>query len=132
MGLVHTKPEQVLAELLKNEQNTGDSDIDAAWIENLIEERKTAKATKNWARADEIRKEVGRALTKQGVQFIFGTKVEEAMAGPGGATLTLSNGDTLSPQVCIVAVGRQPVSEPLQQPIKVALLRINPRINLWR
>jgi cysteinyl-tRNA synthetase len=58
MGLVHLKPEQVLAELLKNEQNTGDSGIDASWIESLIEERKTAKATKNWARADEIRKEL--------------------------------------------------------------------------
>ena len=58
IGLVHPHPEQILQELIKNEQNTSNSDIDASWIEALIEERKTAKATKNWVRADEIRKEM--------------------------------------------------------------------------
>jgi cysteinyl-tRNA synthetase len=58
IGLVHQNPELVLNKLLENSQDTGGSDIDAAWIENLIEERKTAKSSKNWARADEIRKEL--------------------------------------------------------------------------
>ena len=70
---------------------------------------------------EDIRREVGRALTKQGVQFFFETKVDEATAGPGGATLTLSNGETIGTQVCVVAVGRQPVSEPLH-PAKAGLM----------
>jgi cysteinyl-tRNA synthetase len=44
--------------LHKNEQDTSSSDVDAAWIEGLIEERKLAKASKNWGRADEIRLEL--------------------------------------------------------------------------
>lgn len=58
MGLVHTDPAGVLKSLAKLDHDTGSSGIDAAWIESLIEERKTAKAQKNWARADEIRKEL--------------------------------------------------------------------------
>lgn len=58
LGLVHTNPSQVLAELQKHATDTSSTGVDAAWIEALIEERKIAKAAKNWARADEIRKEI--------------------------------------------------------------------------
>jgi cysteinyl-tRNA synthetase len=58
LGLINTNPESVIFALQKLDKDTSDTGVDAAWIEVLIEERKTAKATKNWARADEIRKEV--------------------------------------------------------------------------
>ena len=58
LGLISKDPEMVLAQLHKNEQDTSSSDVDAAWIEGLIEERKLAKASKNWGRADEIRLEL--------------------------------------------------------------------------
>jgi cysteinyl-tRNA synthetase len=58
LGLVHSNPEKVLAELNKHSQDVSSSGVDASWIETLIEERKMAKAAKNWARADEIRKEI--------------------------------------------------------------------------
>lgn len=56
----------------------------------------------------DVGREVAKGLKKQGVDFFFETKVEEAAYGPVGAALTLSNGDTLSAQVCVVAVGRKP------------------------
>ena len=34
------------------------AEVDEAWVESMIQERKEAKAAKNWARADEIRKEL--------------------------------------------------------------------------
>lgn len=58
LGLVNVNPESVLTALQKHDKDTSDTGVDAAWIEALIQERKTAKATKNWARADEIRKEI--------------------------------------------------------------------------
>lgn len=58
LGLISTNPEQVLKELQKHEKDTSSTGVDAAWIEALIQERKEAKAAKNWARADEIRKEI--------------------------------------------------------------------------
>lgn len=58
LGLIHANPSEVLKELKKHEQDTSSTGVDAAWIEALIEERKQAKASKNWARADEIRKEM--------------------------------------------------------------------------
>lgn len=58
MGLISKNPEAVLEQLAKLDQDTSSTGVDAAWIEALIEERKTAKAQKNWARADEIRKEL--------------------------------------------------------------------------
>lgn len=58
MGLISKDPEAVLAQLAKLDQDTSSTGVDAAWIDGLIEERKTAKASKNWARADEIRKEL--------------------------------------------------------------------------
>ncbi|MFP5387165.1 MAG: cysteine--tRNA ligase [Bacteriovoracia bacterium] len=58
MGLVHEKPEEVLHALKKHEQDVSSTGVDEAWIEGLIAERKEAKAAKNWARADEIRKEI--------------------------------------------------------------------------
>lgn len=58
MGFVNSKPEEVIASLLKHSQDTSDSGLDPAWIDRLIEERKVAKSSKNWVRADEIRKEL--------------------------------------------------------------------------
>lgn len=58
LGFINADPASVLAQFQKNEQNTSDSGVDAAWIEQLIEERKVAKTSKNWARADEIRNEL--------------------------------------------------------------------------
>lgn len=58
LGLINSDVRAVLTQLQKLEQDTTGSDIDAAWIEKLIEERKEAKTAKNWARADEIRKEL--------------------------------------------------------------------------
>ncbi|MBI3828823.1 MAG: FAD-dependent oxidoreductase, partial [Planctomycetes bacterium] len=62
---------------------------------------------------EDVGREVARGLKKQGVEFYFETKVEEAGYGPAGASLTLSNGETLSAQVCVVAVGRKPNTEGL-------------------
>ncbi len=58
MGLIHASPEGVLASLARLDQDAAAAGVDSAWIDGLIEERKTAKAQKNWARADEIRKEL--------------------------------------------------------------------------
>jgi cysteinyl-tRNA synthetase len=58
LGLINSNPEAVLGQLHKLEQDTSSSGVDAAWIEQLIEERRVAKASKNWARADEIRNEL--------------------------------------------------------------------------
>ncbi len=58
LGLINKNPVTVLEALLKHEQDTSSTGVDAQWIEGLIEERKMAKASKNWARADEIRKEI--------------------------------------------------------------------------
>jgi len=58
IGLINSNPESVMAQFQKNDQDTTSIDVDAAWIEKLIEERKQAKALKNWARADEIRNEL--------------------------------------------------------------------------
>jgi cysteinyl-tRNA synthetase len=58
LGLINGNPSGVLALLNKNAQDTSSTGVNAAWIEALIEERKTAKISKNWARADEIRKEM--------------------------------------------------------------------------
>jgi cysteinyl-tRNA synthetase len=56
LGLVSTVPENVLKELRKHEQDTTSTGVNADWIEKMLADRTTAKATKNWARADEIRK----------------------------------------------------------------------------
>jgi len=58
LGFINNDPQSVMNYLTRDDQNTSDSDIDAAWIEGLIEERKTAKASKNWGRADDIRGEL--------------------------------------------------------------------------
>jgi cysteinyl-tRNA synthetase len=58
LGLISLDPKKVIEELKRHDQDTSATGVDAAWIEGLIEERKTAKAAKNWARADEIRKEI--------------------------------------------------------------------------
>jgi cysteinyl-tRNA synthetase len=55
-GLVHDHPEKVLAELNHARKNlSGNSSSNDDEIEALIAQRKEARATKNWARSDEIR-----------------------------------------------------------------------------
>ena len=63
-GLVHSNPQKVLDDLNTARKNlstanagadAGASAISDLDIENLLEERKTARSTKNWARSDEIR-----------------------------------------------------------------------------
>lgn len=58
LGFINSDPESVLQYLARDEHNTSDSGVDAVWIEDLINQRKVAKASKNWARADEIRNEL--------------------------------------------------------------------------
>jgi cysteinyl-tRNA synthetase len=58
LGLISLHPDEVLLTLKKYDQDTSSTGVDAAWIEALLEERKVAKAAKNWGRADEIRKEI--------------------------------------------------------------------------
>ncbi len=58
LGLVALNPGKVLDELKRHEQDTSSTGVDSEWIERLIAERKVAKETKNWTRADEIRKEI--------------------------------------------------------------------------
>jgi cysteinyl-tRNA synthetase len=55
LGHVHADPSALMAQL---EALKGSGDVDEAWIQNMIEQRKTAKATKDWKRADEIRDEL--------------------------------------------------------------------------
>lgn len=64
-GLVHKDADEILKKLNQTKKNLkGSSAGDEAQIEKLIEERKIARTTKNWARSDEIRAE----LTKLGVE----------------------------------------------------------------
>lgn len=55
LGHIHADPAALMKQL---ESLKGAGDVDEVWIQGLIEERKTAKATKNWARADQIRDEL--------------------------------------------------------------------------
>ncbi|MGZ3807923.1 MAG: cysteine--tRNA ligase, partial [Bacteriovorax sp.] len=55
-GLIHDNPKSILAELNQARKNlTGVAGNNDAEIESLISERKEARASKNWARSDEIR-----------------------------------------------------------------------------
>lgn len=54
-GIVSSNPQDVLDHLKKLDQDISSTDVNALEIEQLIVERKEAKASKNWARADEIR-----------------------------------------------------------------------------
>jgi cysteinyl-tRNA synthetase len=63
LGLISADPAAVLSKLAELEKDTSETGVDAVEIEALIQQRKEAKATKNWARADEIRKE----LTAKGI-----------------------------------------------------------------
>lgn len=58
LGLVHQNPQSVLDKLTELAKNNAGVEVDPAWVEGLINERKTAKESKNWARADEIRNEL--------------------------------------------------------------------------
>ncbi|MFP5457446.1 MAG: cysteine--tRNA ligase [Bacteriovoracia bacterium] len=55
LGHIHPQPRELLKQL---ESLKGAGAVDEAWIQGLIEERKSAKASKNWARADQIRDEL--------------------------------------------------------------------------
>ena len=55
LGHIHADPPALMAQL---EALKGSGDVDEAWIQSLIEQRKTAKASKDWKRADEIRDEL--------------------------------------------------------------------------
>lgn len=55
LGHIAVDPEAILRAL---EEIKGASTVDAAWVERLIQERKAAKDSKNWKRADEIRDEL--------------------------------------------------------------------------
>jgi cysteinyl-tRNA synthetase len=55
LGHIHKDPQSML-DLLQNLKGSGD--VDEAWIQSLIEQRREAKSSKNWARADEIRDEL--------------------------------------------------------------------------
>lgn len=55
-GLIHDYPEEILRQLnLARLALSGGEKTDTAEIENLLVERKEARATKNWAKSDEIR-----------------------------------------------------------------------------
>ncbi len=58
LGLISTDPSGVLRKLEQLEKDTSHLSVEADWIEKLIQERVVAKSQKNWARADEIRKEL--------------------------------------------------------------------------
>ncbi|HXH30524.1 MAG TPA: cysteine--tRNA ligase [Bacteriovoracaceae bacterium] len=58
LGLISREPENVLAKIALLDHDLKDADIDTGWIDRLIAERKLAKESKNWPRADEIRKEL--------------------------------------------------------------------------
>ncbi len=55
LGHIHPEPAQLLKQL---ESFKGAGNVDEAWIQGLIEERRQAKASKDWARADQIRDEL--------------------------------------------------------------------------
>jgi len=55
LGHIHPEPAQLLKQL---ESLKGAGNVDEAWIQGLIEERRQAKASKDWARADQIRDEL--------------------------------------------------------------------------
>lgn len=55
LGHINTDP---VAQLASLEAVKGAGDIDSAWVDGLIQQRKEAKESKNWKRADEIRDEL--------------------------------------------------------------------------
>ena len=72
LGLFQTEPSELLAELETKKQK--DAQVDAARIDALVQERQDARASKNFARADEIRDELqamGVVLKDQGGQTVW-------------------------------------------------------------
>ena len=72
LGLFQTEPAVLLAELESKKQK--DAQVDAARIDALVQERQDARASKNFARADEIRDELqamGVVLKDQGGQTVW-------------------------------------------------------------
>jgi cysteinyl-tRNA synthetase len=55
LGHIHADPQALMAQL---EALKGSGDVDETWIQDLIEQRKAAKSSKDWKRADEIRDEL--------------------------------------------------------------------------
>ena len=72
LGLFQAEPSELLAELETKKQK--DAQVDAARIDALVQERQDARASKNFARADEIRDELqamGVVLKDQGGQTVW-------------------------------------------------------------
>ena len=72
LGLFQADPAVLLAELESKKQK--DAQVDAARIDALVQERQDARASKNFARADEIRDELqamGVVLKDQGGQTVW-------------------------------------------------------------
>lgn len=59
LGLIHDDPHLVLEKIKNYRESKLENKVDESEINNMIEERKEAKATKNWAKADEIRDKLG-------------------------------------------------------------------------
>lgn len=67
---------------------------------------------------EDVSREIGRALKKQGVDVLLETKIDSADIAADSppekrARLKLSDGQILEAQVCVVAVGRKPTLEGL-------------------
>ncbi len=58
LGILNTDAETYFQR--KKERGLQDASVDAAWVEQMILERKEARKAKNWKRADEIRDELVR------------------------------------------------------------------------
>ena len=72
LGLFQADPSELLAELETKKQK--DAQVDAAQIDALVQERQDARASKNFARADEIRDELqamGVVLKDQGGETVW-------------------------------------------------------------
>lgn len=63
LGIFNMDTEAFFSE--KKQQGLEEASVDAAWVENMIQERADARKSKNWKRADEIRDE----LEKMNIQL---------------------------------------------------------------
>ncbi|MGU3432625.1 dihydrolipoyl dehydrogenase [Actinomycetes bacterium M1A6_2h] len=58
-------------------------------------------------------KALASAFTRAGIRTSLGVKVASAKSGPNGAEVRLGNGETLTADVVLVAIGRAPVTDDL-------------------
>jgi dihydrolipoamide dehydrogenase len=72
---------------------------------------------------EDVAREIGRALKKQGVDLRLDANIKAAAVVGGNAELTLAETEKLTAQKCIVAVGRKPTVDNLE--IKNAGLALN-------